>query len=212
MPDFSAIRRRMADRIARRGIRNQSVLDALKTIPRHAFVAPEDSVQAYEDRPLPISENQTISQPFIVALMLEAAELRPESHVLEIGAGSGYAAALIAHIAKQVHSVERSQTLANEAAERLKALGITNVAIHHGDGNAGWAETAPYDAILVTAASREVPPALIAQLAPGGRLIIPIGPEEGPQTLMKYMKNEDGSVSERDLGNVRFVPLVPGSG
>lgn len=211
MPDFAAIRRRMADRIARRGVRDQNVLEALKTIPREAFVEPTDQSVAYEDRPLPIAEHQTISQPFMVALMLEAAELTPQSRVLEIGAGSGYAAALMGHMAHEVHSVERFASLADQAHKRLTGLGIANVTIHHGDGITGWPDRAPYDAIIVAAAPEAPPSALLDQLAPGGRLIIPIGPEHGPQLMMKYVKQPDGSITERDLGEVRFVPLLPGS-
>lgn len=210
MPDLAAVRRRTADRMARRGIRDARVLDALKTIPRESFVESGDEPVAYEDRPLPIAERQTISQPFIVALMLEVAELESESRVLEIGAGSGYAAALIGHIAREVHTVERFETLALLARDRLAALGQAHVVTHIGDGTKGWPESAPYDAIIVAAAAKTVPQALIDQLAPGGRLIIPVGPERGPQLLMKYVRQPDGSLSERDLGEVRFVPLVPG--
>lgn len=210
MPDQTAVRRRMADRIARRGIRDLRVLDALKAVPREVFVEPGDQAAAYEDRPLPIAENQTISQPFIVALMMEAAELAPESRVLEIGAGSGYAAALIGHIAREVHSVERFESLAQQASARIAGLGMEHVSIHTGDGTKGWPEAAPYDAIIVAAAAIAVPQALFDQLATGGRLIIPVGPEHGTQLLMKYVRQPDGSVTERDLGEVRFVPLVPG--
>lgn len=208
--DDTAIRRRMADKIARRGIRDARVLDALRTIPRELFVAPSDRSLAYEDRPLPIGAEQTISQPFIVALMLEAAEIEPENRLLEIGAGSGYAAALLGHMAEEVHTVERHESLAAKAATRLAALGLTHVHVHSGDGTQGWPDAAPYDAILVAAAAPSVPQPLIDQLAPGGRLIIPIGPREGGQVLMKYVRLPDGTVTARDLGDVRFVPLVGG--
>lgn len=210
MADLSSIRRRMADRIARRGIRDARVLDALRAIPREAFVDPADQAAAYEDRPLPIGERQTISQPFIVALMMEAAEIAPQDQVLEIGAGSGYAAALLGQIAGSVHAVERHGNLARQAKHRIAALGLQNIAIHTGDGTKGWPAAAPYDVILVAAAAREVPPFLIDQLTPGGRLIIPIGAEDGPQWLMKYVRSPDGGVTVRDLGEVRFVPLIPG--
>jgi protein-L-isoaspartate(D-aspartate) O-methyltransferase len=210
MADMPSIRRRMADRIARRGIRDARVLEALRTIPREAFVDPGDQSIAYEDRPLPIGEDQTISQPFIVALMMEAAEIGPEDRVLEIGAGSGYAAALLGHLAASVHAVERHHKLAREAVGRIASLGIGNVTIHTSDGTKGWPAAAPYDAILVAATARDVPQPLFDQLAPGGRLIIPIGPENGPQWLMKYVRNPDGSIRSRDLGEVRFEPLVPG--
>ncbi len=209
-PDFAAIRRRMADRIARRGIRDPHVLDALRTIPREMFVEPADRPRAYEDRPLPIGEGQTISQPFIVALMLEAAALQPESRVLEIGTGSGYAAALLGHIARVVYSVERHPALADRAAERLQRLGLTHVAVHTGDGTQGWPTAAPFDAIIVAASTMAVPHALLDQLAPKGRLIIPIGPSTSGQVLTKYVRQEDGGIAERDLGDVRFVPLVGG--
>ena len=206
--DFAPVRRRMADRIARRGIRDARVLDALRTVPREAFVDQNDQTAAYEDRPLPIGEQQTISQPFIVALMLEAAELKPEDHVLEIGAGSGCAAALLGHMVAQAHAVERHESLARAAEGRIEALGIKNVAIVTADGTWGWPLAAPYNAILVAAAAEEAPQALLDQLAPGGRLIIPMGPEHGPQWLMKYVRRQDGSFSARDLGEVRFVPLI----
>lgn len=200
----------MADRIARRGIRDARVLEALRAVPRELFVAPSDRPLAYEDRPLPIGAAQTISQPFIVALMLEAAEIAPENRLLEIGAGSGYAAALLGQMAQEVHTVERHESLAAEAASRLAELGITHVHVHSGDGTQGWPDAAPYDAILVAAAAPSVPQSLIDQLAPGGRLIIPIGPADGGQILMKYVRQPDGSVTNRDLGDVRFVPLVGG--
>ena len=202
------MRRRMADRIARRGIRDVRVLEALRTIPRDLFVAPSDRPVAYEDRPLPIGAEQTISQPFIVALMMEAAEIAPENRVLEIGVGSGYAAALLGHVGREVHTVERLQSLATEATSRLATLGFSNVHVHVGDGTEGWPDAAPYDAILVAAAAGAVPQALFDQLAPGGRLIIPIGPADGGQILMKYVRQPDGSFTERDLGDVRFVPLL----
>lgn len=208
--DYTAIRRRMADRIARRGIRDARVLDALRAVPREMFVDPINRSLAYEDRPLPIGAEQTISQPFIVALMLEAAEIAPENRLLEIGAGSGYAAALLGHMAQEVHTVERHESLATEAATRLCALGITHVHVHSGDGTQGWPDAAPYDAILVAAAAPSVPQSLIDQLAPSGRLIIPIGPADAGQILMKYVRQPDGSVTNRDLGDVRFVPLVGG--
>lgn len=212
MSDFSAVRRRMADRIARRGIRDERVLEALRNVPRETFVDPTDQAIAYEDRPLPIAAQQTISQPFMVALMLEAAELTPESRVLEIGAGSGYAAAMIGHIAREVHTVEHFETLARQAAARLKSLGFEHVSVHHADGRQGWPEAAPYDAIIVAAAANAVPDALLQQLAPDGRLIIPIGPAHGGQIfLKKYVRQPDGTIGERDLGDVRFVPLLPGS-
>jgi protein-L-isoaspartate(D-aspartate) O-methyltransferase len=210
MADMPSIRRRMADRIARRGIRDSRVLDALRTIPREAFVSPGDQSLAYEDRPLPIGEQQTISQPFIVALMMEAAEIGPEDRVLEIGAGSGYAAALLGHLAASVHAVERHDKLARDAAGRIASLSIGNVTIHKGDGTKGWPASAPYDAILVAAAAQDVPQPLFEQLATGGHLIIPIGLENGTQRLMKYIRSPVGSIRSRDLGEVRFVPLVPG--
>jgi protein-L-isoaspartate(D-aspartate) O-methyltransferase len=209
MLDLSPARDRMVDiQIKRRGVRDRHVLEAMRKVPREAFVEPGFEEFAYEDGPLPIGENQTISQPYIVALMIEAAEVRPGDRVLEVGAGSGYAAAVLGRIAAEVHAIERHPSLAASAEQRLRALGYDNVFVHLGDGTKGWPQAAPFDAILVAAGGPEVPPALTSQLAIGGRLVIPIGSEERSQTLMKLTRQDDTTFESEDLGGVRFVPLI----
>lgn len=211
MQDHAAAREAMVERqIKARGITAHAVLDAMRMVPRHLFVSVDQMQHAYEDRPLPIGMNQTISQPYIVALMIEAAEIDSDSNILEIGAGSGYAAAIIGRIARNLVAVERHETLAAEAAHRLASLGYHNVDIVVGDGMAGWPAKAPYDAILVSAAGASVPPALYTQLMPGGRLVIPVGRGHGGQALKLYRRIDDGEIEMVDLGDVRFVPLVPG--
>jgi protein-L-isoaspartate(D-aspartate) O-methyltransferase len=208
MPDFDSRRHEMVDtQIARRGVRDRRVLDALRTVPRERFVPERLAELAYEDTPLPIAEEQTISQPFVVALMAEALELAPGDKVLEIGAGSGYAAAVLGQLAREVWAVERHESLAREAAERLADFGYTNIQVVHGDGTLGLPEHAPYDGIVVAAGGPEVPPALLDQLAPGGRLVIPIGPDPRTQSLLRVRRTGHGFVRE-DLGGVRFVPLI----
>lgn len=184
------------------------VLDALGRVPRHAFVPPDARDQAYENRPLPIGWGQTISQPYIVALMTEVLDLGPEDTVLEVGTGSGYQCAVLAELARAVYSVETIPELAGTAGERLARLGYRNVHTHCGDGALGWPEHAPYDAIIVTAAARAVPPALVEQLAPGGRMVIPVGVSWLGQDLILLTKDTDGRVHSRDLLAVAFVPLV----
>jgi protein-L-isoaspartate(D-aspartate) O-methyltransferase len=183
------------------------VLDAMASVPRHLFVPPEYQDQAYEDAPLPIGFNQTISQPFIVAVMTQALRLSPDSRVLEVGTGSGYQAAVLAHITPHVWSVEALPVLAGAARERLARLGYS-VTVKAGDGRLGWPEHAPYEAIVVTAAPAEVPAALVQQLAQGGRLVIPLGESQWDQTLWRIQKAEDGRLRAERLGEVRFVPLV----
>lgn len=208
MLDFNSRRQEMVDtQIARRGVRDRRVLNALRTVPRERFVPERLAEFAYEDTPLPIAEEQTISQPFVVALMAEALELAPGDKVLEIGAGSGYAAAVLGQLAREVWAVERHESLAREAAERLAALGSENVHVVHGDGTLGLPEHAPYDGIVVAAGGPDVPPALLDQLAPGGRLVIPVGPDPRTQSLLRVRRTEQGFVRE-DLGGVRFVPLI----
>src|SRR3979411_1291260 len=169
-------RNRMVDvQIARRGVRDRDVLDAMRRVPREAFVESGFEEFAYEDAPLPIGEGQTISQPYIVALMIEAAELKPGDRVLEVGTGSGYAAAVVSQIAARVYAIERHAELVDAAKRRLEKLGYTNVELRVGDGTRGWPEAAPFDAILVAAGGPEVPAALKEQLALGGRLVIPVG-------------------------------------
>lgn len=208
MSDFESRRQEMVDiQIARRGVRDRRVLSALRTVPRERFVPERLAEFAYEDTPLPIAEEQTISQPYVVALMAEVLELSAGDRVLEIGAGSGYAAAVLGRIAGEVWAVERHESLAREAAERLAALGYGNVRVVHGDGTLGLPEHAPYDGIVVAAGGPDVPPALLDQLAPGGRLVIPVGPDPRTQSLLRVRRAEHGFVRE-DLGGVRFVPLI----
>jgi protein-L-isoaspartate(D-aspartate) O-methyltransferase len=213
MTDLRDARERMVKtQIAARGIRDPAVLEALRTVPREAFLPSALAEFAYEDHPLPIAVGQTISQPFIVALMTAALELRPEDRVLEIGTGSGYAAAILGRIARDVYTIERHGELADAAAVRLRTLGFDNVHVLHGDGTLGWEEHAPYDAIVVTAGGPEIPAALLAQLAVGGRLVIPVGEEKTLQTLARVRRQADGSFRQEDLGDVRFVPLIGAQG
>ncbi len=207
-PALAAARQRMVEQqIASRGVRDPSVLAAMERVPRHEFVPAALRPEAHADHPLPIGEGQTISQPYIVALMTEALALLPESRVLELGTGSGYQAAILAVLADEVFTVEFSPSLAREAVDRLRRLGYDNVTVKAGDGWNGWPEHAPYDAIIVTFASPRVPPALGAQLRAGGRLCLPLGQPDGLQELMLYHKRDDGTLSAEDLGGVRFVPV-----
>ncbi|HKC03904.1 MAG TPA: protein-L-isoaspartate(D-aspartate) O-methyltransferase [Sphingomicrobium sp.] len=209
MTDFAREREAMVERqLRRRGIREQAILDAFLAVPREAFVADEYAHLAYGDHPLPIEANQTISQPYIVALMIQAAEIADGANVLEVGAGSGYAAALLGRIAGTVIAIERQHELVEIARGRLRRLGCDNVEIVEGDGTRGCAEHAPFDAILAAASGSHVPRALIAQLAPGGRLVMPVGDPSGVQELIKVTKQEDGILRQENLGGVRFVPLI----
>ena len=194
--------------IAARGIRGPALLDALREVPREAFVAPDYGSQAYGDYPLPIEGGQTISQPYIVALMIEAARIGVADRVLEVGAGSGYAAAVMGRIAGQVIAIERKPELVAVARERMARLGYANVAIVEGDGTRGWPDGAPYDAILAAASGSHVPQPLIDQLAPGGRLVMPVGGRAWVQQLVKLTKLADGRIERENLGEVRFVPLI----
>jgi protein-L-isoaspartate(D-aspartate) O-methyltransferase len=208
MPDLAAQRDRMVERqIAARGIRDPAVLAAVRSVPRERFLPPDLEEFAYQDSPLPIEQGQTISQPFIVALMTEALRLGPHDRVLEIGTGSGYAAAVLARIACEVYTIERHKELAETATWRLAQLGFDNVFVHHGDGTLGWPEHAPYDAIVVAAGGPRIPEPLLEQLAPGGRLVIPVG-EEKAQELVRVTRRADGSFEHEELGGVRFVPLI----
>jgi protein-L-isoaspartate(D-aspartate) O-methyltransferase len=187
-------------------VNDAAVLEAMAAVPRHLFVPPHYRDQAYEDIPLPIGQGQTISQPYIVALMTQALRLRPDSRVLEIGTGSGYQSAILAHITPAVWSVETIPELAEAARERLQGFGL-DVSIRAGDGRLGWPEHAPYDGIIVTAASPDVPPALAAQLAEGGRMVIPVGSGSWDQVL--WLIRKEGEVLQKQyLADVRFVPLV----
>jgi len=213
MPDYQNRRREMVEfQIAARGVRDPRVLEALRTVPREAFVPERLAELAYEDTPLPIDAEQTISQPYIVALMAEALELSPGDRVLEVGAGSGYAAAVLSRIVGEIWAIERHQVLAEQAARRLERLGYSNVHVVQGDGTLGLPEHAPFDAIVVAAGGPDVPPALVDQLAPGGRLVIPVGPDPRLQELVRIRKDDRGGFSREHLGGVRFVPLVGAQG
>ncbi len=198
--------RMVREQIAARGISDPRVLEAMRTVPRHEFVPAASRDQAYADRPLPIGEDQTISQPYIVALMTELAEVRPGDRVLEVGTGSGYQAAVLVALGANVYSVEIVEPLARRAAETLRRLGY-GVHLRHGDGYRGWPDAAPFDAIVVTAAPPRVPPALVAQLAPGGRLVVPVGDDE--QELQVLVRRPSG-IETRHVVPVRFVPMVGG--
>jgi protein-L-isoaspartate(D-aspartate) O-methyltransferase len=198
----------MVDRqIRRRGITNQEVLEALERVPRHEFVPDQYKSQAYADHPLPIGYGQTISQPYIVALMTELLVLAPGDRVLEIGTGSGYQAAILGEIVAEVYTMEIVEELAVEATERLKRLGYANVHTRHADGYYGWEEHAPYQAIIVTAAPDHIPQPLVKQLAEGGKLVIPVGPPGGYQTLWEITKEGD-QIKKRNVTGVLFVPLT----
>ncbi|MEP7302728.1 MAG: protein-L-isoaspartate(D-aspartate) O-methyltransferase [Caldimonas sp.] len=210
---FAARREAMVTaQIAGRGIRDPAVLAALRAVPREAFVAAPLNECAYDDTPLPIEEGQTISQPYIVALMLEAAALGPGDRVLEVGAGSGYACAVASRIAGRVDAVERHPALAASARERLARLGYANVAIHCADGSGGWPARAPFNAILVAAGGPRVPATLREQLALGGRLVMPVGATRGEQRLIRLTRRGERDYREDDLGGVLFVPLIGAHG
>lgn len=207
--DFAAERLAMVERqIEARGIRDQRIIEAFRTVPREAFVSERFAEEAYADHPLPIESGQTISQPFIVALMIQAADLKPSDIVLEVGAGSGYAAAVMAQIAARIVSIERHPELATIAAERMRRLGYDNVRIVEGDGSRGCPEEAPFDAILAAASGSHVPKPLVDQLADGGRIVMPVGDPGSVQKLVKVTKGPLGKLIREDLGAVRFVPLI----
>ena len=205
--DYDELRRAMVrEQIRDRGIRARNVLDALLAVPRHLFVPEEFRPGAYSDQPLPIGEGQTISQPFMVAAMTAALELTGRERVLEIGTGSGYQAAVLSLLARELHTVERSPSLAQRAAERLARLGYEGAHVHAGDGTLGWVEAAPYEAIIVTAAAPRIPAPLVEQLAEGGRLVIPVG-DEYQQELLLVRKTGEQTTSQV-LHYCRFVPLI----
>jgi protein-L-isoaspartate(D-aspartate) O-methyltransferase len=213
MTDFAALREAMVARqIEGRGIGDPRLLEAMRAVPREAFVAEHLAGHAYEDSPLPIEADQTISQPYTVALMIEAAGIGPGSKVLEIGAGSGYAAAVIGRIAREVIAIERHGALAVLAAQRMARLGYDNVRIVHGDGSAGMIDEAPFDAILAAASGSHVPEVLKRQLAVGGTLVMPVGEPGALQILEKVRRTKSGSFVEESLGAVRFVPLIGAEG
>ncbi len=201
-------RQRMLSELAARGIRDPRVLAAMAAVRREHFVAPSQAEAAYDDRPLGIGRGQTISQPYIVAAMAEQAGIEPGDRVLEVGTGSGYGAAVLASLGAEVWTIERHPDLAEQAAARLAADGFTAVHVVVGDGTRGLVDQAPFDAIVVTACPPAIPPALTEQLADGGRLVIPVGPEQGRQTLVRVVRRGD-QLETTDLGPVRFVPLVP---
>jgi protein-L-isoaspartate(D-aspartate) O-methyltransferase len=206
---YEAQRREMVQvQIQERGVADSATLAAMSAVPRHEFVSPTWQPLAYTDGPLPIGEGQTISQPYVVALMTERLELRPGEKVLEVGTGSGYQAAVLAEVGARVFTIEIFESLAREAEERLDRLGYEEIDVRHGDGYLGWPEEAPFDAIIVTAAPDAVPQPLVDQLRTGGRMIIPVGPAGDVQELVMLRKQGDGSVQSESVLPVRFVPLL----
>ena len=209
MNDFTTLRERMVDRqIEARGIEDPALLAAFRAVPREEFISNDYAHYAYQDSPLPIESGQTISQPYIVALTIDAAGIKPGDKVLEVGAGSGYAAAVIGQIAEEVVAIERHHELVELAQKRMRQLGYHNVKVVEGDGTLGWPEEAPFDAIVAAASGSHVPQSWIAQLKPGGRIVMPIGEPHAVQSLVKVTKAEDGTLHTENLGGVRFVPLI----
>ncbi|HET9459800.1 MAG TPA: protein-L-isoaspartate(D-aspartate) O-methyltransferase [Sphingomicrobium sp.] len=209
LTDFAAEREAMVERqIASRGITDPKILEAFRAVPREEFLSEDYRDLAYGDHPLPIEAGQTISQPYIVALMIKAAEVKPGDKVLEVGAGSGYAAAVISRIASEVIAIERQSELVEVASERMRRLGYDNVRIVEGDGTRGWPDEAPFDAILAAASGSHVPPPWVEQLAEGGRIVMPVGDPGWVQKLVKVTKGPAGNLITEDLGAVRFVPLI----
>jgi len=208
---FAALRRNMVEQHLRlRGIRDQRVLEAMARVPRHEFILPEYRGQAYEDHPLPIGEGQTVSQPFIVALMLEALALQSSDRVLEVGTGSGYQTALLAELTQRVYSVERFASLAEEASSTLARRGYVNVSVSVGDGSHGLPARAPFDAIVVSAAAPSVPTPLFEQLGEAGRMVIPVGPVHAQE--LQLVKKQDSRAVVTNLEGCRFVPLMGAAG
>ena len=201
-------REAMVRQIEQRGIDDPALLAAFRAVPREQFISPDLAAVAYDDRPLPIESGQTISQPYVVALMIHAAQIGANDRVLEVGAGSGYAAAVIGQVAGEVIAIERHGELVRIAAERMRHLGYGNVRIVEGDGTQGWPAAAPFDAILAAASGTRVPDALIEQLKPGGRLVMPLGGQYWGQQLVKLTRHADGSTSREHLAAVQFVPLI----
>ena len=206
---FATLRRRMVERyIAAYGVRDELVLGAMDKVPRELFLLKEFREFAYEDSPLPIGDEQTISQPYIVAFMAEALMLKGGEKILEIGAGSGYGAAVLAEIAAEVYTVERLRKLAERAAATLAKLGYRNVHVLHGDGSRGWPQHAPYDGIAVAAGAPQIPESLKEQLKIGGRLVIPVGPDQRAQELIRIVRVSQSEYRTENIGDVRFVPLI----
>ncbi len=209
LTDFASEREAMVERqLKRRGITDEPILEAFRKVPREQFISEEYGHLAYGDHPLPIEAGQTISQPYIVALMIQAAGIHAGDKVLEVGAGSGYAAAVISRIAARVIAIERQHELVEVAGERMAKLGYKNVEIVEGDGTNGWPQEAPFNAVLAAASGSHVPQPLIDQLAAGGRIVMPVGDPGGIQHLVKVTKGKDGRLQQSDLGGVRFVPLI----
>ncbi len=196
------------NQIRSRGVKDERILEAFYKVPRHMFVGPDQKALAYEDHPLPIEHEQTISQPFIVALMTEALQLEGDEKVLEIGTGSGYQTAILAELAGHVYTIERFERLSRSASILLGELGYGNITYRVGDGTKGWPEEAPFEAILAAAATERIPPALMEQLAPGGKLVMPVGDLAGQQ-LIVAAKDSRGNITKDNLGGCRFLPLVP---
>ena len=207
---FGARRLAMVRVIEEAGVRDSTTLAAMRAVPRHEFVLPRDSARAYDDEPLPIGQDQTISQPYIVAFMTQALRPRPGLKVLEVGTGSGYQAAVLAQTGCKVYTVEIIRALADSARARLVRLGYTGIEVRHGDGYQGWPEVAPFDAIMLTAAPEQIPQELVRQLAPGGRLVAPVGSEHRAQKLVLLEKDRAGRVRRTDLLPVWFVPMRRG--
>lgn len=205
---MAATKERLLDELRAGGIESEKVLDAIRSIPREAFVPAPFQHDTYANRALPIGEGQTISQPYVVALMTYAAHVEPHHKVLEIGTGSGYQAAILCKLVRRLFTIERFETLRTKAERTLHGIGIFNFSSKTGDGSKGWAEQAPFDRIIVTAASPQVPQSLLKQLAPNGVLVIPVGATDAEQKLMRYTKNAQGEVAEYCMGPVKFVPLV----
>ncbi len=203
-------RERLAEEVARDGIRDSATLAAIRSVPRHEFVPPDQRVYAYLNTPLPIGQGQTISQPSVVALMTELIQPHNGQRVLEVGTGSGYQAAVLAEAGCRVWTIEIFEALASEAKQRLARLGYSGVQVRHGDGYLGWPEAAPFQAVLVTAAADSIPQPLLDQLAPGGRLVMPVGDPQTHQDLVLVEKDSLGRVASRRLIPVRFVPLLRG--
>ncbi|AET66578.1 protein-L-isoaspartate and D-aspartate O-methyltransferase [Desulfosporosinus orientis DSM 765] len=191
-----------------RDISDEAVINSMVRVPRHRFVMNDKQELAYYDTALEIEAGQTISQPYMVALMAQALKLKASDRVLEVGTGSGYSAGILSQIASRVYTIERHQELAKSAEDRLNSLGYNNIEVHVGDGTLGWAEKAPFDAVLVTAGGPVIPDPLLEQLAVGGRLVIPVGEDRGEQHLLRVKKTVSGKLIKEDLGAVRFVPLI----
>lgn len=208
-PEFWEEQRKLMveEQIRQRGITDPAVLEAMLKVPRHLFVPRDLRMFSYEDRPLPIGEGQTISQPYIVAYMIDALEPKDSDRVLEIGTGSGYAAAVLSRVVKEVYTIERVERLAQKAGQVLKQLGYDNIVTRTGDGSLGWPEAAPFDGIIVSAGAPVVPDALAEQLAPGGRLVIPVG-DRVYQNLVRVRRKDNGELVQEYLAGVCFVPLI----